>query len=68
MDKKLLKIGDSKFDSQVGGNYYYVDKSLLIKDLFDHPAEVTLITRPRSILNILTYGFAFYKKECKIAK
>ncbi|MDR1746354.1 MAG: ATP-binding protein [Tannerella sp.] len=46
MDKKLIKIGDSIFDSQAA-NYYYVDKSLLIKELLDHPAEVTLITRPR---------------------
>jgi len=41
MDRKLIKIGDSVFDSQVGNNYYYVDKTLLIKDLLDHPAEVT---------------------------
>jgi hypothetical protein len=47
MERKLIKIGDSIFDSQIEGNYYYVDKSLLIKDLLDHPAEVTLITRPR---------------------
>jgi hypothetical protein len=41
MDRKLIKIGDSIFDSQVENNYYYVDKTLLIKDLLDHPAEVT---------------------------
>ena len=29
------------------GGFYYVDKTLLIRDLLDHPAMVTLITRPR---------------------
>jgi len=47
MEKKLIKIGDSIFDSQIENSHYYVDKTLLIKDLLDHPGEVTLITRPR---------------------
>lgn len=39
--------GNSDFLSLQAGGFYYVDKTLLIRDLLDHPAMVTLITRPR---------------------
>ena len=45
--KKLpLPIGESDFKNLVD-NYYYVDKTLLIKDFLDTKAKVTLFTRPR---------------------
>ena len=43
---KPLPIGVSKF-SDACTNYYYVDKTLLIKDLLDEHTKVTLFTRPR---------------------
>ena len=44
---KKLPIGISEFSEVVKGNYYYVDKTLLIKDIIDLPGKVKLITRPR---------------------
>ncbi|MCD6450707.1 MAG: AAA family ATPase [Thermotogaceae bacterium] len=44
---KKLPIGISEFSEMIKGNYYYVDKTLLIKDIIDLPGKVKLITRPR---------------------
>lgn len=41
-----LPIGVSDFKNLVS-SYYYVDKTLLIKDFLDTKAKVTLFTRPR---------------------
>ena len=46
-EKKLpLPIGISDF-KKASGEYYYVDKTLLIKDLIDERPQVSLFTRPR---------------------
>ncbi|GBU23471.1 hypothetical protein R83H12_00082 [Fibrobacteria bacterium R8-3-H12] len=50
MDKKIptpLPIGKSIFDKVIEGGCYYVDKTLLIKDILDSGTEVILCTRPR---------------------
>jgi hypothetical protein len=47
MEIKPLLIGDSIFDNRIERNCYYVDKTLLVRDLLDNPAAATLITRPR---------------------
>lgn len=47
MNKKPLPIGIDDFEKLITGNYYYVDKSDLIKDLLDLKGEVNLFTRPR---------------------
>lgn len=44
--KKPLPIGISDF-KKIIKDYYYVDKTLLIKDFIDSKSEVTLFTRPR---------------------
>lgn len=44
--KKPLPIGVSDFKSATT-NYYYVDKTLLIKDFLDNKPIVSLFTRPR---------------------
>jgi hypothetical protein len=44
--KKPLPIGVSDF-KKATTDYYYVDKTLLIKDFIDTKSEVTLFTRPR---------------------
>ncbi len=44
---KRLPIGVSSFEDMIGGNYYYVDKTLLIKDVLDLSGKIKLITRPR---------------------
>ena len=45
---KAVPLGIEFFKEIVNGNYYYVDKTLLIKELLaPEPAKATLITRPR---------------------
>ena len=47
MKQKKLPIGLSTFKTIIEENYYYVDKSLLIKELIDSGASVTILHRPR---------------------
>ncbi len=44
--KKALPIGISEFRKAVS-KFYYIDKTLLIRDLLDEGAAVSLFTRPR---------------------
>ena len=44
--KKALPVGISDFKQAVT-DYYYVDKTLLIRDFIDHRPMVSLFTRPR---------------------
>ena len=46
LGRKSLPIGVSDFAKAVS-DYYYVDKTLLIKDIIDDMAFVSLFTRPR---------------------
>ena len=45
--KKQILIGAESFEKIIGGNYFYVDKTMFIKELLENRGEVTLITRPR---------------------
>lgn len=42
-----LPIGIDDFEKIIADNYYYVDKTLLIKELIDKKGEVNLFMRPR---------------------
>lgn len=44
---KKLPVGISDFKDIRSGDYYYVDKSMLIKDIINNGGSVTLYTRPR---------------------
>ena len=60
--KKPLPIGIDDFEKIIAGDYYYVDKTNLIRDLLDMRGEVTLFTRPRRFgktlnMSILRYFF-----------
>ena len=44
---KMLPIGVDIFEKLRKDNYYYVDKTGMIKKLLENKAEVTLFTRPR---------------------
>ena len=46
MSKQIL-IGEEFFDKIIEGNFFYIDKTLLIKELLEERGGVTLITRPR---------------------
>lgn len=61
-DKKRISIGISDFKELIEKNFYFADKSLLIKELLDSGAKVTLIPRPRRFgktlnLSMLRYFF-----------
>ncbi|MCI6190599.1 MAG: ATP-binding protein [Clostridium sp.] len=63
---KPLPIGIDDFKKLIDKNYYYVDKTLLIKELLDKKAEVTLFTRPRRFgktLNMSMLQYFFEKTE-----
>ncbi len=65
---KKLPIGVSEFPDMIKKNYYYVDKSLFIKDIIDLPGKVKLITRPRRFgktlnLNMLKHFFSLRSRE-----
>lgn len=47
MNTQKLPIGIDNFEKLRRENFYYVDKSLLIKDLLCNWSEVNLFTRPR---------------------
>lgn len=60
--KKALPIGVENFDEVVTNGYYYVDKTVLIKELLDLKGKVNLFTRPRRFgktlnLSMLRYFF-----------
>ena len=44
---KKIPMGTKSFSRLVEGNYYFVDKTLMIKEFLDRVTDVTLITRPR---------------------
>lgn len=63
---KPLPIGVDDFEKLRTNGYYYVDKTLLIKELLDKKGEVNLFTRPRRFgktLNISMLKCFFEKTE-----
>ena len=60
--RKPLPIGIENFENMVKSEYYYVDKTLFIKELLDLKGMVNLFTRPRRFgktlnLSMLRYFF-----------
>lgn len=45
--KKKIPLGIKDFSKLIKENYYFVDKTLMIKEFLESGAEVTLVTRPR---------------------
>lgn len=61
-----LPIGVENFEEMITKGYYYVDKTLLIKDLIDLRAKVNLFTRPRRFgktLNMSMLRYFFEKSD-----
>lgn len=56
--QKKFMAGNSDFLSLQAGGFYYVDKTLLIRKPLDHPAMVTLLTRPRRFEKTLNMSIA----------
>lgn len=60
--KKAMPIGVDNFEKLITNDYYYVDKTMFIKELLDLKGEVNLFTRPRRFgktlnLSMLRYFF-----------
>lgn len=66
MNFKPLPIGVDNFEKLINKGYYYIDKSLLIKDLLDNKGDVNLFTRPRRFgktLNMSMLQYFFEKRD-----
>ena len=64
--RKPLPIGVENFREIIEKEYYYVDKTLLIKDLIDLRSKVNLFTRPRRFgktLNMSMLRYFFEKND-----
>lgn len=62
MAKKALPVGVENFKDMMESNYYYVDKTLFIKELLDLKGKANLFIRPRRFgktlnLSMLRYFF-----------
>ena len=73
MEQKPLPIGVDDFREIIIKNYYYVDKTLFIKELLDKKGKVNLFTRPRRFgktlsLSTLRYFFENTGEEEKNQK
>ncbi len=64
MKKKKLPIGVSDFKDMVTGNYYYVDKTLFIKEIIDSGDKILLLPRPRRFGKTLNLSMVGYFYDC----
>jgi hypothetical protein len=65
---KRIVQGIDNFKKLIDASAYYVDKTLLIKDLIDSNNQIVLVTRPRRFgktLNMSMLRYFFEKKECR---
>ncbi len=60
MDFYPLPIGYENFEKLISEDYYYVDKTLFIKELLDNKTMVNLFTRPRRFGKTLTLSMLKY--------
>src|SRR5215469_14095216 len=66
MNYKPLPIGVENFEKMIKSGYYYIDKTLFIKELIDKKGEINLFTRPRRFGKSLCLSMVqhfFEKKE-----
>ena len=60
--KREIPVGIDDFKEIINGNYFFVDKTLLIKELIDDGSKVILFPRPRRFgktlnMSMLSYYF-----------
>ena len=68
MEKMGIAIGEENFLEIRKNRAYYVDKSLLIKNIIESPSKVIVFTRPRRFgktlnISMLAYYFDILQKE-----
>lgn len=63
--EKMIPIGIESYKEIVNKDYYYVDKTLLIKEILDSGTKVNLFTRPRRFGKTLAMSMlrAFFEDE-----
>lgn len=59
-----IGIGESDFKMLRLNDYYFIDKSLYIKDIIDNKSKVLLITRPRRFGKTLNMSMLKYYFDC----
>ena len=60
-----IGIGVSDFKKLRVKDYYFIDKSLYIKDIIDNKSEVLLVTRPRRFGKTLNMSMLKYYFDCR---
>ena len=60
MDYKKLPLGLEDFEKLITRGYYYIDKTMFLKELIDERAEVSLFTRPRRFGKTLNMSMIRY--------
>ena len=65
MTRRPLPVGVDDFEKLRKEQYYYIDKTLFIKDLLDMKGEVNLFTRPRRFGKTLNMSMlrCFFEKD-----
>ena len=66
MEFEKIGIGTSDFRKLRTLKYYYIDKSMYIKDIIDNASEVALTTRPRRFGKTLNMSMLRYFFDCDI--
>ena len=63
--KRPIPIGVEFYKQMIEDGYYYIDKTLLIKDILEQKSIVTLFTRPRRFGKTLAQSIlkTFFEKE-----
>ncbi len=64
IEMKKLPVGVSDFKDMVTGDYYYVDKTLFIKEIIDKGDKILLIPRPRRFGKTLNIFMLKYFYDC----
>ena len=64
-ERRRIAIGTENYKRMIDEDYYYVDKTMLIKELLDSGGEVTLLTRPRRFGKTLALSMlrTFFEEE-----
>lgn len=67
MNQKPIAIGIDDYKRIVDRSYYYIDKTLFIKDLLDNGTQVNLFTRPRRFGKTLALSMLKTFFECEVS-
>ena len=58
--RRTMPIGVEDFEKLITEDYFYIDKTLLIRDILEKKADVNLFTRPRRFGKTLTLSMLKY--------